>query len=497
MKKIIISIIMLLAGCIVGSLMAQTHSEVTLPTLQEAIEVGLKNNYDIKINQRSVEISKGEKQAAKGAFDPILAAKISAISGVSHLAEMKNPQHSELSLLLPTQWGVNATTGLSYSRISNIIYPVQSANGAWIQLDLPILKGLGKTNKNFIDYQVAKLNLDATQANFDYEIMRFIKDAALAYLNVFYKNQAYNTQSQIIIELEEYKNSLQLKIDNNTVPATEIINISTELAQIKSDRSTSFAEVKNAYVAYLQILGLESAPLDMDCLLTPFIRPILHDERMKNYVSNAIFRKNDIVHQSPAFKKQEIMEASLLQEATSAKYEKRHDLQLQLRYNYNHYSESDHGISNPFWGYPQSVFFGSTYLLTLSYKLPIGNNTAKGNYLSKINEYESQKTVNDQLVTEMENNIEIQSNNLLNSIEVLDMQKEITKFREQVYHNEVLKYDQGNSTQIDVINSHREYMEAALAIHSKEYIVISNWLNMKFLCNDIPQNAEQLTSLLN
>jgi outer membrane protein TolC len=496
MKKIFFSVIVLFSVGMAGSIMAQTASEVLLPTLHGAIETGLKNNYDIKINQQLVEISKGEKQATRGAFDLLLGFDVSTLSGISFSDMTKDPSSMDVYLYLPTQWGVNATTGFSYSRLRDLTNKDQTeiVNGAWFQLDVPIFKGLGKTNKNLINFKIAELNMTASQTNFDYEIMRFIKDVALAYLNVFYKNQAYNSRVLIIKDLEEYKNGIQLKIDNNVVPSAEIMNVNTELAQMKSDLSPSFNEIKNAYLDLLKLLGAETTQLKMETFSIPFTFPGIDDKRIKGYINDIITRREDIINQSPAFKKQKLTEESVLHEVKIAEYDKRSDLQLQMKYNY--FSALDGGRWNSFWIYPQSTFPGSSYLLTLSYKLPLGNRTARGLYAAKKGEYESQKTASDKLFLEMEKSIEALSNDLSNSLEVLGMQKEITEFRKQIYLNEVLKYDIGNSTQIDVLNSHQNYMEALLTIYVKEYIVIANWLNLKFLCNDIPQNVGQLPYLL-
>jgi outer membrane protein TolC len=147
-----------------------------------------------------------------------------------------------------------------------------------------------------------------------------------------------------------------------------------------------------------------------------------------------------------------------------------------------------------FWVYSESFFPGPSYQLTVAYKLPFGNNQARGAYVAKREEYELQKTTTEKFAFEMKKNIESLSNALVNSLDILDGQEDITDLRQQAYANEIAKYDShnSNSTQIDVLNAHEDYMQSLLSTYAKEYIVMFNWLNLQFLCNDIPGNTEQL-----
>lgn len=492
-----IFIIVLFAARMTNHVVAQTNAEIMLPTLLESIEIGLKNNYDIKNNQLQVEKSKGDKQSAKGVFDPSLNVNVSTMSGILLPDKDRNPSSLNLSLTVPTKLGINASTGFVSSQTKDPTNndATQLVNGTWLQLDMPLLKGIGKSNMNLLNQNIAALNLASTQVSFDYEVTRFIKNVTLAYLKIVYKDRANKDHEVIIHDLEAYKDTLQQKINNNTVGSVEILNVKAELAQLKSDLNSAYNEIKNDYLDYRKLLGLETASLTTQNFAAPEAPPAMEGAEIKRYVSDVLIRKSDIARQSLAFKKQKLKEESLSKEVKIANYAKRNDLSLQLRYNY--YSEVDGGRWNSFWIYPQTSSYppGSSYLLTLTYKLPFGNNAAKGAYMAKKSDYEFQKTSNEQLLFEMETNVETLSNDLLNSVEALETQKEIAKLREQIYLNEVSKYHE-HTTQMNVLNAHQGYMESLLTIQLKEYAVYSNWLNLKFLCNDIPQNFEQLSALL-
>jgi outer membrane protein TolC len=473
---------------------AQNSFEVVLPALNEVIELGLNNNFDIKINHQLVEISKGESQSYKGAFDPIFGADVSTMSGISSDATFKNPSTADFYLYLPTKIGLNITTGVNYFRQYDLSDNGQSeiGNGTWLQVDIPILKGLGLNNKNLINYETSKLKLKTQEVTFDFEITQYIKNVVLAYASVYCYSQIYNSQKLIIDNFAQYKKDIEQKIDKEIIPASEIINVNAEMVQLNSELNTDFDKLRTSYVDLLKLLGQEKTIQDVKKISIPFSPPKISVDTIKVFVSRIMANIDEIAKNSLLYQKQELVEERLKMEVKAAKNETRHDLNLQLKYNYN--SEELNGNWNNLLIFPKSTFPGSNYKATLNYQLPINNNRAKGMYIAKNEEYNLEKESTGKFLFEIKKDIENVSSSLLSSLEVFNMQKDISELRAKAYSNELLKYRTGNSTQLDVLNAHRSFTGSLLAVHSMEYTVINYLVTLKFLCNQIPKNSTELNS---
>lgn len=472
---------------------AQTVTKVIIPGMNEMIETGLANNYDIKINHHMVEISKGEMKSYKGAFDPELGVDYTTSYGISTDAESKDPTNADLYLYVPTKLGVDVTTGLSYFRQYDLTQNSQSeiANGAWLQVDIPLLKGLGNSNQNLINYEISKLKLETTKIDFDYKVTALIKDIVLSYTKVFSQFQLYKSQESIIENFGEYKSDIEQKIDKQIIPAAESINVNAEMAQLKSEENTIFDDLKSDYLDLMKLVGEDAEIKNVKEFQVLFLMPEINSNEIQEYVDGVLNNLDEVAKQSLLVGKQESEKERVRNELYATKLNLRNDLDLKLKYNY--YSEEINGAWNNYLIFQNSTYPGSSYEATLTYRLPFRNNVAKGRFMAKQEEYQLEQEYYNKLIFELKKDIENVAVSLLNSLDVYTMQKEISDLRGKAYANEKLKYRNGNSTQLDVLTAHRTFTQALLKVHSMEFGVVYNLVMLKFLCTQIPKNSEELS----
>ncbi len=486
-KIILISLFIILTSNL------SSQDSITLPKLNELIEIGLINNYDIQISKKRIDISKGALRSSEGVFDISLGADLNLEPGIQPDTDTEDYYSFDLSLNVPTKVGMNFTSGFSYLReidLGDTDSPTDNVNGVWLQMDMPLLKGLGNYNTNLTNLQLAELEVTYSQVNFDYETTLLIKNILTTYYTVLTFNNICDNFRTILKGLNSLQNDLSLEVESGLVAKSELLVNQAEInlltAQLRSANNT----LNSAYINLMTLIGQKGEVQYVETL-DVYKKPIFTaKDSLHYYLKFMIKNRDSIVRENLTFAEQVLNQQNADLQLKEAKNGVLNDLSLQLKYNF--YAIEENEAFDDFIIFGKSSYPGSSYLISLNYTLPFGNNVARGTYTVKTEEYNLQQEVTDKLVFEMKKSIENTSLSILDSYAIYDMYLHNIEVRKQIYNNELVKFKEGTSTQIDVLQVRRDLIETTEDFYSAQLNYIKLLINLKFICNKIPRNSSQL-----
>jgi outer membrane protein TolC len=472
---------------------AQKQDSIIIPSVKEVIAQGLNANYDIKITKKTIDIYEGITKSYSGAFDPNIGFSTDYLSGVDPSVSFKDKFKMDLYYYQNTKPGINFSTGVNFMRLTDISGQgdLENINGLWFEMGIPLLRGLGPYNKTTVNLKISELKYNSTKINFEFEITYFIKNIILAYTRLYIDQQLINSYDTILSDLNKVLSDMEMEVNKNMIPKSELIIVNTSVKQVESKRQLALTQMNNSYLKLMKLMGQENVSGIIHKVKMPYLIPDFEPDKMKLYVIRKIANKENIIKNSLDFMNQENRKNIAEYELKSAKNEKLNDFQLKLKYNY-YAMETNVDWSNSIV-FGSGYYPGSSYGLTLNYLLPIGNNNKKGLYLSKLEEFNLERQQTEKLIFIKEKELQDVGNSLLGAIKLYEMQKEITELRWQVYKNELLKYNIGKSTQMDILTSNENYVRAIISLNEIQMSMIDLFINFKFLCNQIPRSSSELS----
>lgn len=213
-------------------------------TLEQSINLALKQNPSIEISQAQLEGSVADVNKAKGAFGPSL--KLSAsgtlLDEAASTSGSRESYSNSLSLSLPLYSGGALEGGLGQAKANRTFYSL----------------GLDKTRQ--------QLALDVTTAYYN-----ILQAQALVKLS---EESLANTQSHV--------NNTQAFFEAGTVPKSDVLRSEVELAQVKQDLIKAQNSYYLAIASFNNLLDIEhNDELVLKDLLTYVKRDISLEEAMQ------------------------------------------------------------------------------------------------------------------------------------------------------------------------------------------------------------------------
>ena len=489
-KKIVFLLVLI---SVVQHLRAQDYTTSELPTLKDVIKSGLANNYNIKINKKLVEISVGNMISSGGVFNSSLTSGISAQPGILPSGSSKDNYTFNVGFEKPTKIGIDFSSGLAYmleKTIGNSSKQI-AVNGAWLQMDIPLLKGLGKNNLNYVNYKISKLNVQAKQVNFEYNITNFIKNIIIAYSNVYINKKQYNSYNVIYNNIEQLYSDTKLLVNAKLIPQTDLLNVEAEKHRVKIELQTAKNSLAISYINMLKLMGDNTNVVFLsDSLFIPFEIPELQPLALKSFVQQTLLESDSIAKNALNYQEQVLKQMSAETAVMAAKNDKLNELDLKLKYNY--YTEGQGVDFDDSFIIGNSYFPGSSYVISLNYQIPFKNEQAKGNFIVKNEEYKMQNELSEKLLFDIRKAIENAAIMLQNNYDNYLLQKENTKLQKKIYTDQILKFQAKNSTILDVTKTHTDYTTSLEDMYQLELEIVNSLFTLKFLRNQMPKNSSEL-----
>ncbi len=498
MKKSILIILLLAAGF--GPAKGQQAFNYDSLSILRVLLYGLESNYNIRIKRQIVGGSQGQVQANKGAFNPSLSFTGYGYYGTDPTVTFFDSYYVSGQLVVPTRFGAKFYTGFKLSTMTEIIsgvpnyYPSTNMpvneSGMWAGVTMPLLRDFGRNNSNNISLRVAMMMNQAQNISFSDEISVFIKSTLSSYYNSYLRLKVFRILSNAEKDAKEYLAAIQAMIDDEQIPKSEIFrakayetNINQQFSQSKNEINKSLYDLVTS-VGGVGNISLNAYPKFLDSLPDPATFP------WESYADYVYRNADSLIARSNYFKSQKLATGASQIEMTGAKFNKRNEMTLDLRYYY--FGSTAY---QPFSDFTQSFSSdspGSSVNLTLTYKLPIANDVQRGQYLTKLSAYESNNIQLEKIRFDSKMQVYQLITDLGNLITIYKNQIELAALEKKTWESEVQKFKMGISTQINVINTYMDYNNALLNIENARQTIITKVVMLKYLIGDFPGTSEQL-----
>lgn len=258
---------------------AQTQSVLTL---ENALQTGLQNNYDILLARQEVEISKTQDNIGNAGMSPL----VSATSG-NTLASANSYQEFATGTTQERRWAQSQNTNLAI-------------NVNWIVFDgfkmFAIKKRLG-------------IATEVNQLNYQQTLQNAVFDISLAYYNLVRIQQLIKANKQNFAIYEEREKISKVKYEIG-------IDNKVDLALIQLDKNRTAADIKRLEQEYL------TAKIDLNKILARNIEEdfAVTDSIPVQYNASYEDLKKDVIANNPtlrAYRKSELLQYQYIKEARS------------------------------------------------------------------------------------------------------------------------------------------------------------------------------------
>ncbi len=489
MKKRYIIYFILLLGF---NFVAQENTTMQL-SLKNLIKEGISNNFDIKLQKTAIENSKGKVLRNKGRFDPFFHYSLNTNTGNDPTVSYKDMFDFNTEFVLPTNYGLSLNSGLNLSR-TNVINPqsINNSEGVWLGLDLPLFKGLGENNANNANLKASELQYNAEKKDYAYRISQLIKFISESYLVAYSNTNVYNFYKKISEYVEKYKHDIATLVDKDQLPKSQMLRTNAYYNSIKIEMTNAEKSLHNSLYNLNQILGIvrhtdnKTIPTFLDKY------PDFDKLNFTNYFQFINTNIDSLIKNRKDYQSLAMNVSATGLEVKGASNDLKEDINLNLQYNY--YGLKQNEDWNKLLSAIDGHFPGSSFTLSLSYMLPFQKAVYEGIYISKKSELESQNISLNKFAFDVKNNVKNIISGINDALGMYNNQKENVKLYEQVYYNEYEKFKMGLATQIDVTNSHQDYIKANITYENLKVQIAIDLVNLKYQIGQLPSEPDGINN---
>jgi outer membrane protein TolC len=477
-KKILIPLITLFF-C-VSPFVCQEPDTLNL-TLQDALSIAMKNNFDISIARIGHESSDATLSGSKGIYDPSLSlslnssvnrqpttSSLQAGAGLSTYQLRQDSYNLGLSQLSP--WGQTFSLDWSNTRSrSNSSYslfnPTYSSNFA-LSTSIPLLKGFGVTNTNKF---VLKAKLDRQAA--DYTYSRLLRDSLYdvesSYWNLVYSMGQFEVTKKALEVAKEFQKETKARIAVGTLAPIEQVSADAQVASREEELITAESVVDNSEDILKIVLGVRKDNKEWNMKIipadSPNTAPVSYEEEKS--IQSALDRRDEIKELETTLQKTKI-------DTKTAKTDMLPTLNLDSSLSYagsvgDYYLTGSGLFVDQNFGDAWDQIHGKDYkswAVGLAFHIPIGNRTqrfAYQNYRLMQNEAEiSLEKTRQNIISEVRSTLR----NVRNSEKRIAAAEANLKLQKEKLDAEKKKYDNGLSTSFNVLSYQNDFLSAETSL---------------------------------
>lgn len=493
----------------------KVSSQNTIPVdIVRLSEITLIKNPKIKRNLLGITNATGNLQVQKSVFDYQLTSSFSLSDKKQNLFEADARTQSVGDKLNIKNIGITigfqkkfrssliAKLSVNYAMITDN-FPFDRFNqsvGPYLQdhtlssrfsLTQPLLRGRGSRVTTALE-KVAQLNIESTHENVEFANSFELFQTGVAYwkylasyrsLKIFKKNEA---------RVKHVLNITKELVKADKRPAGDLAQIQADLAN--QERQTKVAE-QTLYAAKLNLgrsVGLtEEESKQLGEPIDEF--PTIIESGYNNGSNKDIFLEIAQNNRKDILASKKSQEASELK-LNLLKNHKKPQLDLTGFVSYGGVNMGN-GFNNALSTFSRrqgrSVFYG----LSLNFALPISNNLAKGHYIQNEVVLEDQQILNKNLQRNIDLNVSIALNNLKNSIQVLEKAQEALNFYKKVYNNEQIKFKNGLTILLNLIQFQERLTFAELECLQAHQQFASAIINLRYETGTLLANKNGLPEI--
>ena len=473
------------------------NAQNNLLSFEYILGEGLENNYNIKLQQLSLEKADYTLLKARGGLNAFVNTDLTYGAGINPSLDNDGTQIAQTEFVVPTRLGIDFYSGFRVERTLEFGDPGNpstpfNTSGAFAGIKIPLLRGLGKANSLNTDILVSETSKKAFNQELSNEIMTYFTRLLINYLTLKESIEAFNISKDILRESEKYRNQIFELIENDQIPFAEKSRANSLYIQNLQKLNLSKVQATQIYFDTKTLLGVDnfvksdSLPILSDSFPNP------KNEEIFEFVENNLPIVDTLIKSTPQYQSiaLRVNEEQLLLQ--NAKNQKLNPLDLDIRVSSFGSSENKtFNLSSTFNSLP-----GTSLLITLTHNLPIRNQQRRGAYLEQQMEYNISNTNLNQFYYESTVNAKLNLELLKQKIELYEEAAKLANLLKGNYEDELTKFKLGDATQTDIIIVLEDYFDALNSLNSLKYDVWKSYVEIKFQLGDLPKNEEELNSFL-
>lgn len=431
-------------------------------TLLKVIESCIRFNYDIRKSEINLKVAEGKFREQKGVFD------FNIFLSASHSLQQNTPRVeksdiSDLGIRLSKFLGNGVLIGLN---IKSQRFDFKESGGdvlnygtADLSLQIPLLRGAGKTSVK-AESDAAALGVENQQLLLKNRIRKSVLEIVTLYWQYVAEYQVLAERRKAEMRAEKLIKDSKELIRRKEVAPAEIIQYQGNLGNKVSVRIAQEQVLYEVRLKLGKLMGMKPAlssslpePSDGFPELSDLNREVLEKLENERVFSEVFKNRLDL----KAIEKS-IGAADRLFRASER--DTSSDLKLQLTAGYNGYLSGNR--LNQYLKAPFKNLKGVNYQAGIVYSIAPGNNIRRGVLEQRLNELKQLKIVAD----EFREDIRIELRSLVRKIKGLIRQYRYVRQSTENYSvalkNEQIKYRMNMSTQINIIETEENFIEAAV-----------------------------------
>ena len=462
-------------------------------SFKSILSEGFENNYNIKLQQLSLEKADYTLLKARGGLNAFLNTDLTYGSGINPSLDNDGTKSWQTEFVIPTRLGVNFYSGFRLERTINFDPTGNTpfnTSGAFAGLKIPLLNGLGKSSLLNTDILVSETNKSAFDMELSNEILTYFSKLLINYLTLKQSIEELNISKNILFESEKYRNDIKALIEKDQIPLSEESRANSLYIQNLQQLNMSQMQATQVYFNTKTLLGVDNFEKtdSLPSLSDAFPNPMKKD--IYSFVDLNIQRVDSLIKLTPQYKSIElrVQEEELL--LKQARNQKQNPLDLDiLLSSFGSNENSRFNLNSTFNGLP-----GTSLLITLTHNLPVRNQQRRGAYLEQLTEFNISKTNLSQYLYENTVNTKLKLDLLKQKVEMFDEALTLSNLMEKNYQDELAKFQLGSATQTDVIVVLEDYFDALKSVNNLKYDVWKSYIEIKFLLGDLPKSEGELNS---
>lgn len=229
-------------------------------TLEEAIEMALRNNNNIDVSRNDVQIAEFNLRSAEGVYDPLIASEnyyesattpvASTIGGATNgsVTQKRLVGQAGLSGFSPYQGGLytaNFNSSRTTTSNTNATLNPQFPSALTFTYEQPLLRGRS-FDINRRNIEIAKKNLSLTDAQFRQQAILVIVAVEQAYWNLVFALRNLQVQIDAVKQARTQLESNQRQVSKGVLAPIDIIAANTQITTFEQNVYTAQEDVTRA-----------------------------------------------------------------------------------------------------------------------------------------------------------------------------------------------------------------------------------------------------------
>lgn len=419
-------------------------------SLEDAIALALKKNFDLQIQSYAVENAKDTIAVQEAAFDPTITAQgrrsvNQAASNTSRLdgAQLEGARTDSTTLSvganLPRIEATNGTLSVSTNisksgtNSTNALVNPSYGHGISANLTQPLLNGAGRFNATAA-LQRAKLGLNIATITYKSRVLSVISDTENAYYNLVAARETLRIRQLTFAYNQKLLEENQARRTTGVATDLDVLSAEVGVATSRSAIVTAEQSVRDAEDRLLNLINVSN--------FDARVGPVAFDEYkggVPNFAASYKLAREyypDTLSVEQAIKQLEI-------DLETARRNQLPDLNLLASLGYTAKATSA--------GYEQAIAnlpndHGNNWSLGLNYSMPWGRHAEKARYRTAQSNLSSRKVQLEQLEQQLLVNVRVAIRAVEANLTTVEIRAKATELAQRQYEQQKARFDAGLST---------------------------------------------------